>query len=125
MNSNFPQSFDDQLKNVENKVIRNARIDDIDQIIEICNQQNIKNKNDINHKNIGKSGFLITKKTKEQLHHLISNQDFYLALVYERNNLLIGYLIGFDLIEHNSADFQNQILSYSQHKKQPRKIFYF
>jgi L-amino acid N-acyltransferase YncA len=125
MNSNFPQSFDDQLKNVENKVIRNARIDDIDQIIEICNQQNIKNKNINNQKNIGKSGFLITKKTKEQLHHLISNQDFYLALVYERNNHLIGYLIGFDLIEHNSADFQNQILSYSQHKKQPRKIFYY
>lgn len=125
MNSNLPKSFDDQLKNVENKVIRNARIDDIDQIIEICNQQNIKNKNDINHKNIGKSGFLIKSKTKEQLLNFINNQEFYLALICQRNQQVIGYLTGYDLIEFKNIDFRNKILSLVDDKNNPRKIFYY
>ena len=99
--------------------VRQATPQDIEQIINICSGNLIKNKTG---QNLEKSGFLLSEYTFLQWQETILNKHS-LTLVYELKNEIIGYLNGFEITKAEDI-VQKNILSLSKNIN-IEKIFYY
>ena len=104
--------------------IFNAEYCDIVDIIAINNANLLKNNLD---GDAGKSGFLVAESSEIDLKNLINDKLKSLSVVLKRENEVLGYLIGFDIIK-TEVDFQQQVFSLFESKGlnyEDDKVFYY
>ena len=104
--------------------IFDAEYRDIADIIAINNANLLKNNLD---GDAGKSGFLVGEPSKVELQNIIDDKLKSLAVVLKRENEVLGYLIGFDIIK-TEVDFQQQVFSLFESKGlnyEDDKVFYY
>lgn len=115
-------------------MVRNAQIEDIESILEICEKNLISNKKTHSNSEISNQGFLITKYPHSFFADLINDPQNNILLIIEKNQQKLGYLSAFNFniapekvresLQENNQNlspnfFDQKILYYRQIAKMP------